>query len=273
MMRNVYYPVFAYGKWGLINSDGNQVIPIIYTYSTLTINSLQKNIAENNPIVVIKDNKYGVLDINKQKEIVATIYDDIRGCADYWCLLKDGVWYVLEKDLLYEIGKYDSVSFINEDFVKLEESANSDFAFKYEKEFEHVYSIAQKKIVLKSEAYIFYNDLAKVCINKKYGFINCEGELIIPAIYDDAGDFLDGLAYVSIDTNEYYINTAGLQVIYGPFYHINHFDENCHDDAMFMEGIWSGLVCYEEDRLIGLKGIHNKIITVPIYDCSHLDYQ
>ena len=273
-MSNNLYPVFAYGKWGAVDQKGNQVIPIIYTYSRITIRTLPIFTIQDNFVIVIKNNKLGVLDMDSYQEILSTIYADIQ-CYDgkLWCVLRDKIWYMWRENSLYQIGEYDSVSFINEEFIQLEKYVECEFDYKKAENLNYVYSIAENKIFLKSEVHIFYNDLAVVCINGKYGFINRTQELVIPAIYDYANNFDNGFAYVKIGEFEYYIDTLGLQVISSPFYRINYFDKNCHSDAMFMEGIWDGLVCYEENGFVGLKGLYNQIITSPIYDCIYLAHQ
>lgn len=266
MKNNNLYPVFAFGKWGLVNSEGNQVIPIIYT-SRPSIYHLQ----EVGTLIVTKDDKYGVLDIDNCQEIIPTVYDDIRCCDEkIWCLLKDEIWYVWEKGTLYEIGGYDSVSVLNKEFIQFK-VVDTVFGNDYVSE-KFIYSITERTIIPKSETHIFYNDLAMICTDGKYGFINRSLELVISAIYDYAENFESGFAYVKIEDSEYYIDTTGLHVISGPFYHTDYSDDNCHEDAMFMEGIRRELVCYEEDGLIGLKGLHNRIVTLPIYDCIYLVY-
>ncbi|MDH6310150.1 hypothetical protein M2451_003042 [Dysgonomonas sp. PFB1-18] len=270
MKSNNLYPVFAYGKWGAVDRNGNQVIPIIYTYCR----NIMYDLSVNNVVIVIKDDKYGLLDIDSCKEIIPTIYDNIW-CYDekFWCVQRDSKWYLWKKGSFYIIGEYDSVSFINEEFIQLEKSVDNEFGYKRYVKLSFVYSIAEKRIVSTFEAHIFYNDLAKVCINGKYGFVNRSLELVIPATYDYVENFENGFAYVKIENNEYYIDTMGLRVISGPFYHADYSDENCHDDTMFMEGIWSELVCYEKDEFIGLKGLQNRIITLPIYDFIGLAYR
>jgi hypothetical protein len=55
----------------------------------------------------------------------------------------------------------------------------------------------------------FMDGMLKVKSNGKYGFINLEGELIIPAKYDSVTDFNQGLAAVRIDTSFYIIDALG----------------------------------------------------------------
>lgn len=59
--------------------------------------------------------------------------------------------------------------------------------------------------------------LFPVEIKGKYGYINCSGEVIIPATYDIANEFHEGLAAVRVNDAWGYINTMG-QVVIPPVY-------------------------------------------------------
>ena len=75
-------------------------------------------------------------------------------------------------------------------------------------------------------AYLFYEGLAKVEINKKWGYIDQTGKMIIPPQFDDADYFHEGLARVNIYHRNYYayIDKTGNAVI-PLFYHASHFSE------------------------------------------------
>jgi hypothetical protein len=58
--------------------------------------------------------------------------------------------------------------------------------------------------------------LAPVCLNKKWGFIDLEGEFVIPASFDDVGSFSEGLTRASISkgcVKSGYIDRSGTFVI------------------------------------------------------------
>ena len=60
----------------------------------------------------------------------------------------------------------------------------------------------------------FHNGRAMVQLsNDKYGFIDKTGALVIPAIYDDAFDFSDGLAYVKTNGKYGFVDKNGTFVI------------------------------------------------------------
>jgi len=277
------YPVFAYGKWGLVDRNGNQVIPIIYDYIQDTAGV----------ITVIKNNKHGILDINQRKEIIPAIYENIYHISDNrWCILMDKTWRVWADGNLDKIGYYEKIYPINEEYIGVgdgEKSHPDDTKGLY-----FYYSIADKKVVPKSEAFFFFDNLAPICIDGKYGFINRAHKLVIPAIYDYVENFKNGFAYAEIGDENYYVDTQGQQVISGVFkfrnpeylYYMGYLDDPNHSDDdydpkypdeydgifMLMEGVRDGLACYKENGLIGLKGLHNRIVTPPIYDFIYLPY-
>ncbi len=53
--------------------------------------------------------------------------------------------------------------------------------------------------------------LAWVYVGGKFGYIGTNGEIKIDALYNDAGDFIDGLARVRSGSQEFFINTRGDQ--------------------------------------------------------------
>ncbi|MCL2638026.1 MAG: WG repeat-containing protein [Oscillospiraceae bacterium] len=48
---------------------------------------------------------------------------------------------------------------------------------------------------------------------RKYGHINKNGEIVVPLIYDDAGDFFGGVAQVALDGKSGFVNTSGEVII------------------------------------------------------------
>jgi hypothetical protein len=71
------------------------------------------------------------------------------------------------------------------------------------------YSVAQDE---KEYDYIDFPDiegLTPVQLNGKWGFVDIEGNEIIPLIYDEAGNFSDGRARVVLDNREFHINKKG----------------------------------------------------------------
>jgi len=55
----------------------------------------------------------------------------------------------------------------------------------------------------------FRDERAIIYSNGKYGYIDFQGRSVIPAIYEEASDFKNGIAKVSILSEKYYINREG----------------------------------------------------------------
>ena len=47
-------------------------------------------------------------------------------------------------------------------------------------------------------AWMHFEGLARVEVDDKWGFINKEGNEVIPCLFDDAGDFSEGFARVKL---------------------------------------------------------------------------
>jgi hypothetical protein len=63
------------------------------------------------------------------------------------------------------------------------------------------------------EASDFCGGLATVKLNAKWGYIDTRGNAVIPFIYDEAHVFTDGIALVKLDGRYGYIDTGGNAVI------------------------------------------------------------
>lgn len=74
--------------------------------------------------------------------------------------------------------------------------------------------------------YGFHEGLAKVCKDKKYGFIDKLGHEIIPCVYDDVEDFYLGVSIVTKDEKKGAINQQGHWVIPCKYDHISAFSKD-----------------------------------------------
>ena len=78
------------------------------------------------------------------------------------------------------------------------------------------------------ELYGFHEGLARVCKDKKYGFIDKLGNEIIPCKYDDAKDYDKGISVVTLGDKQGAINRQGDMVIPCKYDNIN----LCADDSL-----------------------------------------
>ncbi len=60
--------------------------------------------------------------------------------------------------------------------------------------------------------YSFYCGSASLCVYGKWGYLDCNGDVAIPMIYDEAGNFKDGRAEVQIEGERFYIDIKGLKL-------------------------------------------------------------
>jgi len=73
-----------------------------------------------------------------------------------------------------------------------------------------------KKIIIPAvydDAWDFQNGLASVEVNNNWGYIDTKGTMVIPAVYDYTEGFSEGFAYVAVNGKWGFIDTKGTMVI------------------------------------------------------------
>jgi hypothetical protein len=98
----------------------------------------------------------------------------------------------------------------------------------------------------------FIGGLARVPIHDKFGFINRQGELVIPPRFDSAGPYSEGLACVKFDGAFGYINESGVLTIAARFEYAEDFREGL---ARVKIGNMYGFINREGDIVIPLSFI------------------
>ena len=171
--------------------------------------SLQKydNIDQFNDgvFVVLKDNKYGFVDING-KEVVPCIYDCVysfsEGLAKVQLHGKYGCIDTKGKEVIPCI--YDYADSFSEGLAKVQ--LNGKWGYidtKGEKVIPCIYDGADS----------FSEGLTMVQLNGKWGYIDTKGKEVIPYIYDYAESFSEGFAKVQQNGKCGCIDTKGKEVI------------------------------------------------------------
>lgn len=193
------------GKYGFINKKGKLVIPCIYDQADYFSEGVcDVGMINGKNKLGYDEYKYGC--INSQGDIVIPIiYDGFWGCFEngYIEAIKDGHGTLLGID-----GK-----------------PLSGFSWEYD------------------EVRRIHEKFARFKKDGKLGFLNATGEIAIPAIYDFASFFVDGIACVSIhDKYGKYkyggINTDGILVI-----------PCIYDNIFYFE---NGIALVEKDDQVGL---------------------
>ncbi|HCC08025.1 MAG TPA: hypothetical protein DEP72_07725 [Clostridiales bacterium] len=170
-------------KHGYVNKDGKEVIPLIYDNDYISI-------FDNGVAIIKRYGKYGI--INKDgKEVIECKYDYCDACNDYCDLGYEGVFVVELNNKWAYINKEGEqiTDFIYNPTIKVDYHLKS-------------YKKASK----------FCEGLAIVNKGNKYGYINKYGVEIIPCKYDHIGDFRGGIAYVTLNEEEFYIDNQGNRV-------------------------------------------------------------
>ena len=167
------------GKFGLVNNNGEEVVPCIY-----------RNVGNFSEGLAMVDNgKYGF--VNSSGELVIPcIYDIVKNFSEgLACVTKYD-----ERGLLYGIKEY----FINK---------------KGEEVIPHRDGLSYSSINGFSDGLIIVRKKGeKATDDPKYGYMNTKGELVSPCIYDSAEEFSYGLAKVKKAGKWGYINTNGEEV-------------------------------------------------------------
>lgn len=259
------YKVKKYDEYAVVNSEGflvTQWYQEIYNF-------------ENGYIKVKKDDKYAYL--NKIGALAVGWYDVIGKVEDGIIWINDGdkqAFYNVEKfitsdfyeyigpfnDGLAIVKKGDKLGFINKNnelIFPIEYDKASDFyggLAQVEKDNKAAYINTKGDIVLgwnESKTYIFSEPprgLIATQYGAKYGFQTLNGRRLIPAKFDYAENFSDGLALIKNNPRKMYIDKLGNL---------------------------KPLSAYPSDSTLRLDvGYHhtNQPIEITVWDCAFIDY-
>jgi uncharacterized caspase-like protein len=232
---------FAYGY---INRNGEEVIPLKYDDASdfseglarIAITNYSKPSGEFVPL------EYGFID-KTGKEVIPRRYADADSFSDGLARVFDGRKYgfidkkgkVILPFKYGEGGRFseglapqkmiaDKYGFIDKS-GKVAIAPGYDFAYPFYKgaaivglDNRPLFKINKKGKII----FLFtgveligddFGDLIPVKVNGKWGYMNLEGKIVIPANYDEALSFQDGLAFVYIGTRAGYIDPTGKEVI------------------------------------------------------------
>lgn len=203
-----YFWVKHNSKYNIYNKSGVQIQKGITIKSQIDVRNYQNSFDIKNGIFIEYDK-------TKLGERFISLIDKKRLSDDYvysTIMRYDNGTYFAIKELDKQIGKV-------REYLYLDKNLNIIYKIKPE----YITAIKKNKInMLNSEEYnrrIFgsVNDgLIKHynLSNKKFGFINTKGKLIIPNKYKAVGDFSEGLAFFQNDDKLYgFVNTKGEIVI------------------------------------------------------------
>ncbi len=223
--------VYDGSRWGFVDKDANYIIQPQYVNAKsfsqgmamvksasgwLYIDSLgqelksisSKRVYEfNDGVAFYRDatNLVGLIN-NKQEVVLPPTYDVIRPFKDgYAKVAKNKKWGVIDNQGKEVIApNYDDIGDFNVGLVWAKKQNNWFLVS------------GQKEIALPGISKIDHIENADFILvqqGNKVGFIDSDGKWLIPATYDDARNFQEGLAPVKLNGKWGYIDTTGKMII------------------------------------------------------------
>jgi len=258
------------GKWGMINQEGEECIPLLYDYLSNHIN--ERTIAKNST-------HWGVLS-TKHDTIIPFEYDHIElleNSNDSLFLLKrENALFGLMDDRgrfvtickfnkIFDFNEGFAIAELNKKYGFIDKGGNplTDFVYTKARGFSEGLAAVRGKriwgyIDLQGNIKIpfqftncgnFKNGLAWAQIKAKYGYINRDGIWVVPPIYDRANDFENNFAAVRIKQKWGVINTENKQIIRHAYKYVYIYEK---------DGI---IVCQKKRRKFVLFNLEGKKIT------------
>ena len=214
---NSYNEIKRENKWGIIDSSGKICLPAIWD-RVYTLGLVPRG-----NIVVISGRKVGLYNAETGKEIIPVIMDEINNLhvsdlnnfmREHFVVVskggKRGVFDLDGKEIIpikykvidaaeYAYGCFEIRTFIG------------DFDCKYE------YFTQEGILAFPLSDGLEYEktprELACVKKNGKYGFINIKGDVVVPAVYDDAGYYDDGSGWVKQGSSQIRVDKNGKPIM------------------------------------------------------------
>ena len=191
-------------RYALINRDGVLLTPFIYSGC--------QGFDDNTPIAPVEiDNKWGCID-TKGNTIVPFVYSYMHSFVNGLCGVsmneKEGFIDTKGRLVIPCIYKECSIWYsegyaeVLDDFSYLNIINKKNKVLDVEKSYGTSYD----------DKVYFREGLGITKIDGKYGFIDIDGNLVIPCKYDKAGPFINGFAEVMIDGRWGFINKSGQNI-------------------------------------------------------------
>lgn len=229
-LPNDNFEVELGGFRGMINSKGEEFIPLIYSSSL--------NFEGQELIAARKNGKFGALDLNG-KEILRFQYDYVSGLGDRMIVkLRDGYFLYNTKGEKLVDQKFERVqAYLSANLIPIKDG-NKFRIFNIEKQefasegFEEIMTLSndpkgfyrtydeglfgvldanfQSKLNTEYTSISSFKDgFATIEKNGKSGYINSNFEIIIPLEFDKVTSFFDGLALVEKGGKRGFIHSKG----------------------------------------------------------------
>lgn len=231
--KNKYYTVYSSGKWGVINNQGEEVIPLSNN-EMISIPNKEKPIFICIYDVNEQTGTYKTKVVNDKNEQIFTNYERVEVVENFDS--RQNVWYEDNVLRVYNNGKYGLIDFDGNVLL------NCDY---------------DEIVALKS---VKENFVVKQ--NNKVGLVNSKGQEIIKTEYKAIKTIKEGYKneYLIMDENNNYgvISTSGT-VILSPAYKEIKYLGNAENYAVMIDNVWTlikrnGEVLNNTYNYISVKG-------------------
>lgn len=222
------------GKWGFVNSNRKEVVPIKY------------DIVEdyhNGFAIVGLNGKWGY--VNKVgKEIVPIKFDEVLPfIKDRGCVKLNGKYGLVDTfGRILVNPKYDNpISFAYDDYAPVAVDGKWGIVDKNGKE---VLSLRYDDVGA------FFDGVARVQKDGKFGFVGIDGTIIANPIYDKAREFVEGCAAVQKNGKWGFVDNKGNTIVYPKYAQVEDFKNS--RAAVMSDGKW-GFIDNSGKEVIPLK--------------------
>lgn len=179
-------------KYGLVNTKGISITPLIYDELEFTEDGLYK----------AKKNELSGLINSAGKTIVPFKYEKIETSEGFSIITVNGLLGLLDKtgnEVYPPVNSYIS-TFDEDGFMIIRKN-------------EDHFSYFHKSGLKFDQKYDFEGVVARVVLNGRYGLIDKKAKFILPYKYDNIGYFSDTLAIAKLNGKQGYVSKSGKEVI------------------------------------------------------------
>jgi len=188
-------------KVGLYDNTGKVIVPAKFESCRAS---------GENTFAVKMNGKYGYID-KTGKELVPAKYDEVgnfsEGLAPIMIANKYGIIDKKGKEMI-KPSVYTNMTYFSSGFIAALR-VNWVFIDKTGK----LLTAQQYDDLKDSPAYIFSDGFARICLNRKFGYINRHGKDIVTPKYTMAYHFHNGMARVEMDQKTGFVDTSGKEVL------------------------------------------------------------
>lgn len=180
-INSIYWTVYLNNLVGVIDCNGNVIIPIVNKSIELFSDE------DDKLFPVMKDDRYGYVDTTNRL-IIPYQYETASNFRKGIAIVKEnGIWKLIDK-------KNKLLTLLDYEPLNIRRNFFSEGLIIYKKDKKYGFINLKGKVIIEAiyeEAVPFSEGLAKVKLNNKYGFINTKGQVIIPFEYDYLSDMIE----------------------------------------------------------------------------------